>query len=874
MSTSEETGDRRERIAKVIARAGLCSRREAEEWIVAGRVAINGTLLETPAHTVGEGDHVTVDGVPLPDREPTRLWLYHKPRGLVTTNSDPEGRPTVFEHLPEDLPRVMTIGRLDINTEGLLLLTNDGGLARVLELPATGWLRRYRVRAHGDVTQADLDKLKEGVAVDGVLYGPVEATLDRVQGANAWLMIGIREGKNREVKQVLGTVGLEVSRLIRISFGPFQLADLEPGEVREIRGRILRDQLGDRLADEAGCVFATGNDAEPRPAKPRKTSVRTAAASAAADKPRPSRARPLAGDGPGRSDTGDRPARPPRAAAAGRRAGDRPLSGGGDGPRMVSRGSRSHDEGRSRGTRSHDGEGRGDRPRPARPANPANPNPRVLAPQDWTGEYASEGPAPVKQERPPRSSAGPKGAGARGDGPRGPRSAGSRADGPRSAGSRGDAPGAEERPKVIRPPRGHSVWRADDAGGRPMREPRDPNAAPRPPRDAAERPVRDRPVRERPARSFGDGPPRADGDRPMQRRRPDAEVTGWSPPQGPVTATDKPSRRMAARARDAATLGDDAPARPSRDRPSSGDRTPYAGRPRSDERPAPRGRGDFADRPPRRSADGPARPPRRTTVEGAERPVRAPRAGGDRPYTPRPPRAEGERTYKPRAPRAEGDRPARAPRADGERTYKPRAPRAEGDRPARAPRAEGERTYKPRAPRAEGERTYTPRPPRAEGERTYKPRPPRADGDRPARAPRAEGERTYTPRAPRAEGERSYTPRPPRAEGERTYKPRPPRADGDRPARPPRADGDRPARPPRAGGPAGAGRPAGSGRPGGKPSFGGDRPRPSGPPKGRPAGSTRGGGPKGSGPKGGPRSGGPKGRPAGGAPRGRPRDGQ
>ncbi len=833
MSTSEETGDRRERIAKVIARAGLCSRREAEEWIVAGRVAINGTLLETPAHTVGEGDHVTVDGVPLPDREPTRLWLYHKPRGLVTTNSDPEGRPTVFEHLPQDLPRVMTIGRLDINTEGLLLLTNDGGLARVLELPATGWLRRYRVRAHGDVTQADLDKLKEGVAVDGVLDGPVEATLDRVQGANAWLMIGIREGKNREVKQVLGTVGLEVSRLIRISFGPFQLADLEPGEVREIRGRILRDQLGDRLADEAGCVFATGNDAEPRTAKPRKTSVRTAAASAAADTPRPSRARTVADDGaaprPGARE------RAARVAPAGRRAGDRPLSGGGDGPRMASRGSRSHDEGRSRGTRSHDGEGG----RPPRAARPANPNPRVLAPTDWTGEYASEGPAPVKEERPAKRGAprgdGPRSAGSRGDGPRsaGPRGAGARSLGsdaprgrsdgprsaaPRSAGSRGDAPGADERPpRVGRPSRGTSVWRADDAGGRPMRKRETGEIDSPTPRAAGDRPVR---------------APRAEGDRPV-RRRPDAEVTGWSPPQGPVTATDKPSRRMAARARDAATLGDDAPARPPRARPSSGERTPYAGRPRSDERPAPRSRGDFPDRPPRRSADGPARPPRRTTVEGAERPARAPRAGGDRPYTSRPPRAEGERTYKPRAPRAEGDRPARAPRADGERPY-------------------------------------TPRPPRAEGERTYKPRAPRADGDRPARAPRAEGERTYKPRAPRAEGERTYTPRPPRAEGERTYKPRPPRADGDRPARPPRA-----------GGPAGAGRPAGGGRPGGKPSLGGDRPRPSGPPKGRPAGSTRGGGPKGgsNGPKGGPRSGGPrsggpKGRPAGGTPRGRPRDGQ
>lgn len=252
---SAEGNDRGERIAKVMARAGLCSRREAETWIENGRVQLNGKPLTTPAVTVTASDKVLVDGEPLPLRERTRLWLYHKPRGLVTTNKDPEGRPTVFDRLPDDLPRVLTVGRLDINTEGLLLLTNDGGLARVLELPATGWLRRYRVRAFGKVTQADLDGLKDGLAIDGVLYGAIEATLDKEQGDNVWMTVGLREGKNREVKRVLEHLGLAVNRLIRISYGPFQLMDLPEKSVREIRGRVLRDQLGETLAEEAGADF-------------------------------------------------------------------------------------------------------------------------------------------------------------------------------------------------------------------------------------------------------------------------------------------------------------------------------------------------------------------------------------------------------------------------------------------------------------------------------------------------------------------------------------------------------------------------------------------------------------------------------------------
>jgi 23S rRNA pseudouridine2605 synthase len=240
------------RIAKAMARAGLCSRREAERWIVEGRVRVNGKTLATPAFEVSAKDEVLVDGKPLPSPEPVRLWRYHKPRGLVTTHKDPQGRPTVFAALPPGLPRVVSIGRLDFNSEGLLLLTNDGALARHLELPATGWLRRYRVRAHGRVAEADLAAIKDGVEIEGVRYGAIEATLDSVQGANAWLTIGLREGKNREVRRILAHLGLEVNRLIRISYGPFQLLDLKPGAVEPVKRRVLAEQLGNRLAAELG----------------------------------------------------------------------------------------------------------------------------------------------------------------------------------------------------------------------------------------------------------------------------------------------------------------------------------------------------------------------------------------------------------------------------------------------------------------------------------------------------------------------------------------------------------------------------------------------------------------------------------------------
>jgi 23S rRNA pseudouridine2605 synthase len=273
MSRRHEQLGRVERIAKVIARAGLASRRQAEAWIEGGRVTVNGQVIASPALNVTAKDIVAVDGQPLPPRERTRLFLYHKPRGLVTTHADPAGRPTIFAALPPDLPRLISVGRLDIDTEGLLLLTNDGGLARILELPATGWLRRYRVRAHGQVRQDQLDRLRGGITIDGIRYGSIDAALDRVQGSNLWLTFAIREGKNREVKSVLGHLGLAVNRLIRVSFGPFQLGELPAGAIEEVRTRALRDQIGERAAAAAGIDFA--GPIVPRPVvKPPATHVR------------------------------------------------------------------------------------------------------------------------------------------------------------------------------------------------------------------------------------------------------------------------------------------------------------------------------------------------------------------------------------------------------------------------------------------------------------------------------------------------------------------------------------------------------------------------------------------------------------------------
>jgi 23S rRNA pseudouridine2605 synthase len=234
-----------ERIAKVLARAGVCSRRDAERWIVDGRVSVDGRVLATPAVTVTAANDIRVDGKPLPAPERPRLWRYHKRPGLVTSHRDDRGRPTVFDALPKDLPRLISVGRLDLNSEGLLLLTNDGALARRLELPSTGWLRRYKVRVHGEVRSERLAGLAMGITIDGVAYGPIRATLERHQGSNAWIAMALREGKNREVRRVLEYLGLQVTRLIRLSYGPFQLGNLARGAVDEVPQKVINEQLGD-----------------------------------------------------------------------------------------------------------------------------------------------------------------------------------------------------------------------------------------------------------------------------------------------------------------------------------------------------------------------------------------------------------------------------------------------------------------------------------------------------------------------------------------------------------------------------------------------------------------------------------------------------
>jgi 23S rRNA pseudouridine2605 synthase len=272
---AEAEGPRGERIAKWLARAGIASRRDAEKLIAEGQVKLNGKLVETPATFVAPGDKVAVGGKPVAAPERTRLFRYHKPDGLVTTHRDPEGRPTVFEKLPPGMPRVVSIGRLDITSEGLLLLTNDGALARRLELPSNGWLRRYRVRVHGLVQEAALARLARGVTVDGVEYGPIEAGLDSRQGANAWLTVSLKEGKNREIRRVMAHLGLQVTRLIRVAYGPFQLGALPKAGVEEVHPRILRDQLGigekpqRRRPGETPADAAPTPPAEPKPPAPR-----------------------------------------------------------------------------------------------------------------------------------------------------------------------------------------------------------------------------------------------------------------------------------------------------------------------------------------------------------------------------------------------------------------------------------------------------------------------------------------------------------------------------------------------------------------------------------------------------------------------------
>jgi 23S rRNA pseudouridine2605 synthase len=243
-----------ERIAKVLARAGVCSRRDAERLVAEGKVKVDGKVIESPALNVTSANRIEVNGKPLPQAEPMRLWLYHKPTGLVTSHKDPQGRATVFNSLPDGLPRVISVGRLDFNSEGLLLLTNDGELARRLELPSTGWVRRYRARVFGRPADAAIEKLQRGLAIDGVEYGPIEVEVEREKGDNCWVTVGLREGKNREVRRVLEFFGHQVSRLIRVAYGPFQLGVLPPGQVREVSPRVLREQLGRKKEQTGGAT--------------------------------------------------------------------------------------------------------------------------------------------------------------------------------------------------------------------------------------------------------------------------------------------------------------------------------------------------------------------------------------------------------------------------------------------------------------------------------------------------------------------------------------------------------------------------------------------------------------------------------------------
>ncbi len=531
-----------DRLAKIIARAGLCSRRDAELWIKDGRVSVNGKVVKTPAFNVTEKDKIKVDGEPLAAKQGTRVWLYHKPAGLVVTEKDPEGRPTIFEALDEHgLPRVVSIGRLDINTEGLLLLTNDGGLKRVLELPATGWLRKYRVRAFGTVTQAQLDQLKEGVEVEGIKYGPIEATLERDLGSNVWLVVALREGKNREVKNVLASLGLTVNRLIRVSYGPFQLGDIREGEVETVRARVLREQLGKRLADEAGVDFEADMP-EQATATDRKRAVNPRLRAAAPGKPAPKQRKALE-ESTAQFRFTDRDAKP--ADGEDRQRRDRP-GGRFTQKRAAGPAPREHEEAPLRTIHHEDGTTSQVRVKPQRKERP-DPEDRSFR------DGGFRGPKGLGGERPARPF-GEKKFGAK----RLPREEGAQGAEDRPARSVSDRPKRDfgDRPPRRdfgdRPPRG-------EAGDRPARGPksfgdkksfgdRKPFGDKKPFGDR--KPFGDkkpygekRAFGDKPKRDFGDRPPR--GDRPFGDKgrgpRPEGAAKAYTPrPRGPRPDGDRP----------------------------------------------------------------------------------------------------------------------------------------------------------------------------------------------------------------------------------------------------------------------------------------------------------------------------------------------
>ncbi|MBY3297466.1 pseudouridine synthase [Rhizobium laguerreae] len=637
-----------ERISKVMARAGVASRRDIERMIMEGRVTLNGRVLETPVVNVTLADRIEVDGVPIRGIERTRLWLYHKPTGLVTTNADPEGRPTVFDNLPEELPRVMSIGRLDINTEGLLLLTNDGGLARALELPATGWLRRYRVRAHGEIDQDALDKLKDGIAVDGVLYGSIEATLDRTQGSNVWITMGLREGKNREIKNVLGALGLDVNRLIRISYGPFQLGDLPEGHVVEVRGRTLRDQLGPRLIEEAKANFdapiynaaavAAEEEAEPaapeKRERPRRDEDKRERALSRLDTKRDDRHGGARRDDDrrdgGRRDD-EKPKRPQplgqrRSANVWMAPGARPL-----GEKAAAKAAKNAQTARKRGEQSP-AKGPGfdrieDRPRT-----------QVNRVREEDGEWIRS------SEEPRRKDEGEGFGRKRGFGDRPARE---------DRGS-GDRPARGDRPFSDRPSRGDRPFGDKPRGDRKPRT--DGDERPRAARASAGEGRAERPRGDRP---FGDRPPRGDrpfGDKPRGDRKP---------------RTDGDERPRAARS----SAGEGRSERPRGDRPF-GDRPPRGDRPFGDK---PRG-----DRRPREDGDERPRAARSFAGEGRSERPRGERSFGDKPSGGKPsgdrPRGKGF------AAKPGGAKPGGAKSFSGKpKGAKPGGDRPGGDKPAGGP---------------------------------------------------------------------------------------------------------------------------------------------------------------------------------------------
>ncbi|SDG40790.1 pseudouridine synthase [Pelagibacterium luteolum] len=564
---SEKTSPSGERLAKVIARAGVCSRREAESYITEGRIAVNGSVVRTPAFNVVDADTIAVDGKPIARKQATQLWLYHKPAGLMVTEKDPEGRPTVFEAFTRlGLPRVVTVGRLDYNTEGLLLLTNDGGLKRTLELPSTGWVRRYRVRAFGSVTQEQLNTLADGITVEGIDYGPIEAELDSVSGSNVWITVGLREGKNREVRNVLGALGLEVNRLIRLSYGPFQLGDLPAGHVEKVKSRILQDQLGRRLAENAGADFDSPMEEEagqPRRRAPeRPASQPTERDRYTGLRKRPEYKRPEAREAAPRTVHFD-DGRPPQKFTP---QGD-PTKRGRDGD-FKSRGDRPAREGGfnkrfENNERPHRDAGAGDRKRP-------------FAKKPYSKDVRDEGGSRPYRDKP--------------EGERRPfRKDEDRPLARRTGPSRGDKPFGDrpprrdgDKPFGARPPR-----RDGDKpfGARPPRRDGDKPFGARPPRRDGDKPFGARPPRRDGDKPFGDRPPRRDGDKPFakgpRRDKPQGERSfAKGPGKGP--GRDRGDKPFGPRSDKPFAKGP----RPQRPTESRGDRKPFTGnRPERPRRP-------------------------------------------------------------------------------------------------------------------------------------------------------------------------------------------------------------------------------------------------------------------------------------------------